>query len=105
MGNTQDLNFYERLSAVPLQHFLQDSQSNGANRMADLDSDDHGGSQASSGWLFSKRLSKRLGFLVLWWQSLVSKRFLAHLLQKLRRPNRKSNAVGLYTGGTKRHYA
>ena len=67
----------------------------------------HGKIQSSFGWLFSKRLSKRLGFIVSWWQSVVSKRILVNFVQKLVRSfwKHKSTNKGLYTGGTKRHYA
>ena len=104
--NSQDLNFYKRLSRTPLEHFLQDTAMR-TNTMVSLSSDNHSGSQVSFGWLFSKGLPKRLGFLVLWWQSLFSSRILAPLFQKLKQPFRKnkSSGVGFYTGGTKRHYA
>lgn len=104
--NSQDLNFYERLSRTPLEHFLQDTEMR-TNTVASLSCDSHGGSQASFKWLFSKWLPKRLGFLVLWWQSLFSSQILAPLFQKLKQllwKNRSSD-VGFYTGGTKRHYA
>ena len=104
--NSQDLNFYERLSRTPLEHFLQDTEMR-TNTMASLSCDSHGGSQASFKWLFSKGLPKRLGFLVLWWQSLFSSQIFAPLFQKLKQLlwKNKSGDVGFYTGGTKRHYA
>lgn len=103
---SQDLNFYDRLSTTPLEHFLQEQQRMRVTSMCDMHSSHKGAPKSSFGWIFPKRHSKRLGFIVLWWQSLISKR-MAHFVQKLVRPlwKNKNTNKGFYTSGTKRHYA